>query len=327
MWHPRPSLSLSTPQSRIPVVSSNAVPPVLPNELPVRRIRLWCHSPALERYLCGRMYRDNYDLAAAFAGLKLLMIIAVGVYDRGMAVIQMSSCCLPNIAVRIWLHGRSDHVGSQRFGGAFMPASFLFQACMMLLYTQDLPPCRLISSISSALGSQTVQLCGVGFRAAVPTYPTWVPFALAIQTLLSGLLLSMSVPATSPLTIARRLVVMGCHCAVDVIINRSMQGHLQQSIVPLCASASALILSHVLEHAQRTNLLTLLRLSEQLRERSHPAHAEQRALIRHVFTGSSLPRLVLQARVLRHGAPRLLAHALNRAHELVARVVAVHRQA
>ena len=293
----QPALTIETPSlhvvSLLPPDESSLT--VRSNELPVRLLRLWCRDANLERHLCARMYRDNFELMVASDVLKLAMILAVGLCDRGLAAVKLSLVCVPHLTSRLALHRLSDAERAQRTGGREMALCLLLNSFLILMYTHDLPPCRTLTALSS-VGTPWLRFCGDAFSPAVVAYPSWVPFCFAIETLVTILHLSMSLPATSAPAVARRLALIATHGFVEVAVVRSFRAHLQL-FVPLAACVFGLVMGHFLERGQRTNLLTIFRLAEQLRNKPQKVYYQQRALMSRVFSGKNLPSLVLQARI------------------------------
>ena len=205
----------------------------------------------------------------------------------------------------------------QRLGALESQSFTLLHTALLLLYTQNLPyaawqaTCDTLSRLAAlvvaasptrrlSLGASAPRFCGASFLEASRAYPSWVPFCLAIETLVSILHMSMSVPATSAAVVARRLALI----LVVVFAEVAAHAHIQL-MVPLTACLFGLVMGHFLERSQRQSLLTIFRLSEQLQKQQPSlAHEDQRALIRRVFTGAHLPRLVLQASAMApHSSP------------------------
>ena len=161
----------------------------------------------------------------------------------------------PHISLRMYLHYyEADPQRAQRLGALESQSFTLLHTALLLVYTQDLPfaawqaTCDALSRLAALavslsptqslpLGAGAPRFCGASFREASRAYPSWVPFCLAIETLVSILHLSMSVPATSAAVCARRLALILIVVFAEVAAHAHMQ--LMVPLAAWCAHARA----------------------------------------------------------------------------------------
>ena len=65
--------------------------------------------------------------------------------------------------------------------------------------------------------------------------------------------------------------------------------------MPIVSQGFGFLIGYFFERTQRTNELTLLRLSDQLKHTRPSAKTEEKHLVQRIFAGADLPSLVLQA--------------------------------
>ena len=293
-----PKLTIAAPKHQ-PIV-----PLVRPNELPVRSLRLWCRDPQLESHLAARMYRENFHLHMALAALQLAMMLYISLFSTDLFNLFILGRQLspPRLITKLltptnmWCtvsmvhlvmryathHGVSDLQRAQRGGAVVFQWCIVLKALALLRFWWLLLPLR-----STREAWPLPEL----MRAL----PACTPFCFAIDSFMVQQQLAMTSPSSSAYLMARRLGVALLLSAAEIGTVSATVAEL--ALMPMISHVCGLLVAYFHERTQRTNLLTLLRLADQLSHQREAARAEEKELVQRVFAGPDLPSLVLQARV------------------------------
>ena len=104
----------------------------------------------------------------------------------------------------------------------------------------------------------------------------------------------MNLPTSRPSIFCLRGVLMLMRGVAEWrVIGRLMR----QPLMIIVSQVGGLVFGHLLELQQRTNVLTLTKLSQDLLANGYPATEKERHLISRAFMGSRLPSAILQARI------------------------------
>ena len=280
------------------------VPLVRPIELPVRSLKLWCRDPQLERHLAARMYRENFSLHMALGGLQLAMMLYISLFSTDLFNLfilgrqssrpglitrlltptnMWCAVSIVHLAMRYATHyGVSDPQRAQ-CGGALA-----FQWCIVLKALALLRFWWLLLPLHSTQEAWPMP-------ELMRALPACTPFCFAIDSFMVQQQLAMTSPSSSSYLMARRLGVALLLSAAEIgTVSATVE---ELALMPMVSHVCGLLVAYFHERTQRTNLLVLLRLADQLSHQREAARAEEKELVQRVFSGPDLPSLVLQARV------------------------------
>ena len=316
-------LTIATPDARLIVEA----PVVHPDELPVRPLRLWCRDDALEHALCVRMYRDNFELHMATSVVPIAVAVTCIHFLPMLCLLgpvwESVAFYTAILAVRWRTHMLSDHERGQRLGTMLLQSIWVIKGLSLCSYVVGPTPFLagldyLIFSPASKSNSQ----CGGwadGLNAAVKSapllsmlcpfcecvkaevphkeLPAFIPVCAAIDVFVGCLQLLMLSASSSALAMARRLGILLVVAIAEIAWLHRMTSA-ESIVLPVAALLIGLGIGYFFERTQRTNLLTVLRLADQVKHTTRwAAKAEEKNLVRRIFAGPELPSLVLQARV------------------------------
>ena len=253
------------------------MPTVAPRELPVRWDRCWCQSVELEAHLSLTMHVDNFEVFMMTALVQIAVQIPILAYSPRLAVINLCTS-LPLPVCRGWTHGWDRGSGE----AAVRACLRAFQLACLL---------RVLMVLAILAGKQPAGLMSID---DVKTFPLFTPFLMAMDTVLVQLLVTMSVPTSSPRGAIERVLPGVVWTAMEAVtLSRSARP--DWMMMPIAGLICGLAAARLYEHTQRTHMLKLMQLQEQL-QRPPKADAEQKQILSRVLRAQSLPSLVLQVR-------------------------------
>ena len=287
-----PSLTLEMPKRNAQVSEQM---PMAHTALPVHWLFLWCRDRDLEGWVCAKMFHENFALQMAMMCIHLACMLACMLSDPNVAVVTIGQLLLL-IPIRCWLHYVPDRAHAQRLGCRVTTAMDIFNGLLGFTATLVFPlhDIQALKEMNVNAISNPIIMKLESAHIYTMGGPPWVPFLLVVSAFVTITNRSMNLPLSSRNVLLLRSVLFVARFIAEWRVVGVL---MRQPLMILASTIGGVVFGHLLELQQRTNVLTLTKLSQDLLATSHPATTEEKALIAQAFAGSRLPRVILQARI------------------------------
>ena len=285
---PRPSLTLTTPKRNSRILEPM---PMAQSALPVHRLLMWCRDPHLERWVVAKMHHENFGLQVGMMVVQIFCIAAIATEDINLALTLPPTVVA--LLLRCWLHGHVDLMRAQRLNLLWTSVMDFFFTTIIFVSVIYYPVAEMEKFAALAHEPEPRLFARPKNDYVAGTQP-WVPFLCVINAFMVLANRAMNLPLSRPSHMALRVALVLMRGMGEWRITGML---MKQPIMAVASQIGGLVFGHLFELQQRTNVLTLMKLSQDLVAGGFPATEQEKSLISRAFYSTELSHRLLQKRI------------------------------